>query len=162
MSDVDVGKTRAADRALEAIAEVERLLEATQRRALRQFSERGVLDWTLLNEWMDAESAACRPATEFEERETEYVLRIALPGLEPTGPDGAAKPRQLVIRTRHEGDRRTRSVTADRPATRRAVPPVFRPETVKATLRNGVLTLSAPKAGGAAAMPLPGNRAAVP
>ena len=161
MSDVDVGKTRAADKALAAIAEVERLLEATQRRALRQFGERGVLDWTLLIEWMDAESAACRPATEFEERETEYVLRIALPGFEPTGSDPAADPRQLVIRTRREGGRRIRSAATDRPATLRAVPPVFRPETVKATLHNGILILSAPKAAGAA-LPLPGSRAAPP
>ena len=161
MSDVDVGKTRAADRALAAIAEVERLLEATQRRALRQFSERGVLDWTLLNEWMDAESAACRPATEFEERETEYVLRIALPGFEPAGSDPVAEARHLVIRTRREGGRRIRSATTDRPATRRAMPPVFRPETVKATLHNGVLILSAPKAEGAA-LPLPGSRATLP
>ena len=162
MSDVDVGKTRAADKALAAIAEVERLLEATQRRALRQFSERGVLDWTLLNEWMDAESAALRPATELEERETEYVLRIALPRFEPTGgSDPVAEPRQLVIRTRREGGRRIRSATTDRPATGRAMPPLFRPETVKATLHNGVLILSAPKAAGAA-LPLPGSRAALP
>ena len=149
MSNVDVGKTRAADKALAAIAEVERLLEATQRRALQLFSERGVLDWTLLNEWLDAEGGSCGPATEFEERETEYLLRIALPGFD-ADTEFASEPRQLVVRARREGGKRRR---------RAALPPTFRAETVKATLHNGVLTLIAPKAVGAV-MPLPGSRVA--
>ena len=159
MSDVDTGKARAADKALAAIAEVERLLEATQRRALQLFSERGVLDWALLTEWLDAEGGNCGPATEFEERETEYVLRIALPGFD-AGAEFAPEPRQLVIRARRDGGRHTRSAKADRTGHRRAaLPPNFRAETVKATLHNGVLTLIAPKAAGAV-IPLPGSRAA--
>ncbi len=158
MSDVDSGRTPAADKALAAIAEVERLLEAAQRRALQLIGERGVLDWILLTEWFDAQGGTRGPATEFEERETEYVLRIALPGLDPAEP--AAEPRELVIRSKREGGKRTRSGTPDRTGRRSAaLPPYFRPETVKATLYNGVLTLIARKSAGTV-VPLPGSRAA--
>jgi HSP20 family molecular chaperone IbpA len=159
LSDTDAGRTPAADKALAAIAEVERLLEATQRRALRLFGERGVLDWILLNEWLDAGAGSCGPATEFEERETQYVLRIALPGVDPAS-ELASEPRELVIRSRREGGKRTRSGAPDRTGRRpAALPPGFRPETVKATLHNGVLTLIVPKAADAV-MPLPGSRTA--
>lgn len=158
MSDVDSGRTPAADKALAAIAEAERLLEVAQRRALQLIGERGVLDWTLLSEWLDAQGAARGPATEFEERETEYVLRIALPGFDPA--ELATEPRELVIRSKRERGKRNASVTADptghRPA---ALPPFFRPETAKATLHNGVLTLIARKTGGTV-VPPPDGRAA--
>ena len=100
MSDVDSGRTPAADKAPAAIAEVERLLEAAQRRALQLIGERGVLDWILLTEWFDAQGGTRGPATEFEERETEYVLRIALPGLDPAEPAGRTTRTRESLLTR--------------------------------------------------------------
>ena len=154
MSDVDSGRTPAADKALAAIAEVERLLEAAQRRALQLIGERGVLDWILLTEWLDAQGATREPVAEFEERENEYVLRIALPGFDPAKP--ATEPRELVIRSKRERGKRSSGrpdTTARRPA---ALPPFFRPETTKATLHNGVLTLIARKTAGSP-IPPPGR-----
>ncbi len=115
MSDVDSGRTPAADKARAAIAEVERLLEAAQRRA-------------------------------------------ALPGFDPA--ELATEPRELVIRSKRERGERNSSGTPDSTAHRpAALPPFFRPETAKATLHNGVLTLIARKAAGTV-VPPPDGRAA--
>ena len=157
MSSADEKGAGSTRRTLTAFTEVERVLKTTQRRALQLFSERGVVDGKALNDWMGRERETVWPTTEFEERETEHVLRIALPGVELNTIELTAGPRELVIRTKSGIDRsrpgndlaahRARSRGRSRDVWRRASLPVdFRAENVKATLHNGVLTIVAPKA----------------
>ncbi len=105
-----------------ALAEVERVIKATQQRALQLFSERGVVEGNAVNKWLAAEREPGWPATEFVEHEAKYVLRIALPGVDPDTLKLTAKARELTVLNRG-GDN------------------------VTASLHNGVLTIVAPKTG---------------
>lgn len=138
------GKKGASPATLAAFAEVEQVLKTTQRSALQLFGERGVVDGRALNEWLTAERDTGWPATEFVERETEYLLRIALPGVDPSTIELSTEPRELIIRTKNSTDKSARSRARDL-WRRRDLPVDFRSENAKATLDNGILTIIAPK-----------------
>lgn len=148
-------KKKSSPSALAAIAAVERAIEETQRNALKLLAERRVVDGGTLNDWLTAEPEDCWPVTEWVERETEYELRIALPGFDPSTTELTGKPRELIIETRERtadtprpADTGGAEPTICRRRLRRHVdiPVDFRADNVKATLLNGVLTIIAPKA----------------
>lgn len=123
-----------------ALAEAEQVIERTRRDALDLFHARGVIDRAALAEWVSGARDACWHVTDIVERETTFVITIALPGVHAGLAELTREPRQLVIRTRFGSDSRDSQVL------RRVDLPVdLNSERVEAELREGALVITAPK-----------------
>jgi HSP20 family molecular chaperone IbpA len=82
-----------------ALAETERLLAETQRRALNVFYDRGILDRDQLQKWLDGPEDACWRVVGIVEREKDFVVSIALPGVDAGFMELTREPRPLIVRT---------------------------------------------------------------
>jgi HSP20 family molecular chaperone IbpA len=122
-----------------ALAETERVIERTRREALGLFHARGVIDRSSLAAWVNGGRDACWHVTDIVERETTFVITIALPGVDPKLAELTREPRQLLIRTRPA------SSGAFRVLRRINLPVDLGSEHVKAELREGALIIEAPK-----------------
>ena len=128
------------DRSLPVFAEVDQLLQAVQRRAYELFEERGYAAGCDLDDWLAAERELCGPDLEVTEDETGFRLEVPVGGFERGDLDVTATPYELVVRaSRHGGEPRAmlRRVQLATPV---------EVEAVTATLKDGRLILTAPKA----------------
>jgi HSP20 family molecular chaperone IbpA len=123
-----------------ALAEAERVIQKTRRDAVNLFHARGVIDRAALAEWVSGARDACWHVTDIVERETTFVITIALPGVHAGLAELTREPRQLVIRARPGADSGSSQVLR-----RIDLPVDLRSERVRAELREGALVITAPK-----------------
>lgn len=128
------------DRSLPVFAEVDQLLQAVQRRAFELFEGRGCAAGRDLDDWLAAERELCGPELEVTEDDTGFRMEVPVSGFEPGDLDVTATPYELVVRASRGGEERRALLRRVRLATPVEV------EAVAATLKDGRLILTAPRA----------------
>ena len=140
---------------------IERMNEQISRRAYEIFEGRGGIAGNELDNWLAAErELRWQPPIELREKDNEFVLKMAAAGLNPKDIEIEVTPESLVLKgeVRHEHRDDTGTVHAcefESGTLFRAVhfPKKIDPAKMKAQLKNGMLHIKAPLAGGQ------GNRA---
>jgi HSP20 family molecular chaperone IbpA len=130
---------RAPDAVAAALGEAERVIEKTRHDAWALFHARGTIDHAALIKWLSGPRDACWHITDIVERESTFVITIALPGVNADFAELTREPRQLVIRTRRTADRDVSQVLQ-----RLDLPLDLNSEHVSAELRDGALVISIP------------------
>ncbi len=133
--------------------DVQRTFDEIQRRAFGLFQERGGFGGSDLEDWIRAERDLFQVgASELVEKEKEFVLRVAVPGLEAKHLKVTALPDTLVIEGQGEHVRESkeehtlfREFTEKKLFRRVDLPSNLDLDKVKATLDKGVLEITAPK-----------------
>jgi len=154
MSEIMVRKVLDLDdRSLPVFAEIDRVMESISRRARELFALHGGSEGRALDDWLQAEREICWPAAELVERDKQFDLRIALPGYEPHDIELTATPRELIVhghlRREHKektGDVRWSEFRSSDVYRRIELPAGIDVGHVKATLKQGMLTVVAAKA----------------
>jgi HSP20 family molecular chaperone IbpA len=131
---------RAPDDVSSALAEAERVIQETRHDALDLFHARGVTDRAALAKWLIGARDACWHITDVVERETAFVITIAIPGVHAELVELTREPRQLVVRTRSGSDSDGSQVLR-----RLDLPIDLTSERLKAEMRDGALVITAPK-----------------
>jgi HSP20 family protein len=132
--------------------EVERIEKQIMRRAYDLFLNRGALDGGDLEDWFTAENEfTWKAAVELSEKETEFVVQAAVPGLEAKDLDVQVTPDDLVIKAAashtHEEEEGTVHICEFRSGQlfrRIHFPKKIDPNQVKAEYSNGLLRITAP------------------
>jgi HSP20 family protein len=158
MTDVKITKCPSTtDRSLPVFAEVDRLMDSIRNRAYELFEGRGYGAGLALDDWLAAERDFCWPAAEFKETESAFKLEVALAGFEPAEVEVTATPTELIVRAKHAVERKpegmggaeqTRWSEFRRNEVYRRVelPAAVEVGKITATMKNGLLIISAPKA----------------
>jgi HSP20 family protein len=163
MSDVRIEKVRESDdRSLPVFAEMSRLVDRIRDRAFDLAAARGFVPDRALDDWLTAEREICWPAAELKENDEALELTVALAGFEPSDVTVTTTPRELIVKASSKVERRTPR-DGDTPEAvcwsefrsneimrRIELPRAIDVERTTATLRNGLLTVTAPKAKDAA------------
>jgi HSP20 family protein len=134
--------------------EVERMRDRIMRRAYDIFTSNGGLFGKDTVDWMQAEQELVwRPAIELTEKDDEYRLELAAPGVDPKNIDIEVTPEDILIRAdvHHEHRKEEGDVYACEFAHGNLfrsihLPKKIDPEKVKAEFKNGLLSLNAPVA----------------
>jgi HSP20 family molecular chaperone IbpA len=143
---------KATDRSRKALFQADRLIEKIGQGVYNLLATRGVLDGGALPEWQrPAEREPRRLHAEVIEGEAEIVVHITIPGFEPGEIDVTAKPRELVIQATHDTTAKAAEESRPRDDGFRSIqlPAEVDVEKVTSRLRNGILTIVAPKSGAA-------------
>ncbi|MBS0393581.1 MAG: Hsp20/alpha crystallin family protein [Proteobacteria bacterium] len=157
MSEVNLKRMKTDERELPLFQAAERMMEAIQQRAYELASGRGFGAGRALDDWLAAERECGWPASELVERDQDYVLSVALPGVEPADIAVTATPRALYIEAHAKSGLREAAVegkttvhwsalAAAEFCRRLEFPRDIEVERVTATLRNGLLRITARKA----------------
>lgn len=156
MSEITIQKvTRPEDRTLPIFRETEDLLRRIRERAYGLFSGRAFDAGHALDDWLIAERELCWPAGELTERDADYTLSLALPGFEPDEISVTATPRELIVHAKlarkeeakkEEGETRWSEFRTNDVYRRVELAKDIDVQKVTASLRNGLLKVSAPKA----------------
>jgi HSP20 family protein len=154
MSEVHDKKMRqATDRSRKALFRADRLIEKIGQGVYNLLATRGVLDGAPLS----GESTAGQPArglhAEVLETEAEFTVHVTIPGFEPGDIDVTAKPRELVIQAQQGAGGKAAPESQRRDGGFRRIPlrGEVDVEKVTSTLKNGILTIVAPKSRAAGA-----------
>ena len=134
--------------------EVERMRDRIMRRAHDIFTSNGGLFGKDTEDWLQAEQELVwRPAIELTEKDDEYRLELAAPGVDPKNIDIEVTPEDILIRAdvHHEHRKEEGDVYACEFAHGNLfrsihLPKKIDPEKVKAEFKNGLLSLNAPVA----------------
>jgi HSP20 family protein len=134
--------------------EVERMRDRIMRRAYDIFTSNGGLFGRDTEDWMQAEQELVwRPAIELSEKDDEFRLELAAPGVDPKNIDIEVTPEDILIRAdvHHEHRKEEGDVYACEFAHGNLfrsihLPKKIDPEKVKAEFKNGLLRLNAPVA----------------
>jgi HSP20 family protein len=154
MSKVNVEKVADEhDRSLPVFEEFEKIAEKIRLKAWSLFSGRGSQPGNELEDWLAAEREICWPTAELAERDEVYTIRIALAGFKSDEIDVTATPHEVLVRAEHRSDAsgqeddgvkwsefRSNSVFRRIPFPERA-----EIDEIKASFRNGMLRIRAPK-----------------
>jgi HSP20 family molecular chaperone IbpA len=124
-----------------ALVQAEQVLEATRRRVLRLLYERGEVDRNTLYMLLALKADACWRITEIVERETDFVITVALPGADAELLDLTVEARELVITAKPAAYPFPATVSG-----RLGLPIDLQSDSVKASLHHGTLVVIAPKA----------------
>jgi HSP20 family protein len=133
--------------------QIERMHDRVMRRAHEIFSSNGGFFGNDLEDWLQAErELVWKPAIELEERNNEFHLKLAAPGVEPKDLDIEVTPEVILVKAevRHEHEEDS-GVYACEFASGNLFRSIHLPkkidaEQVKAEFKNGILTLKAPVA----------------
>ena len=134
--------------------EIERMQDRIMRRAYDIFSSSGSIFGRDLEDWLQAErELVWKPAIDLEEKENEFRLRIALPGVNPKDIDIEVTPEDILVKAdlHHEHKDEKGEVHTSEFASGNLFRSIHLPKTidadkVKAEFKNGMLTLKAPVA----------------
>ena len=159
MTDISLTKVSSAeDRRLPVFAQIDRMMEDIGRRAREIWEQGGFRPGHALDDWLRAEREFCWPAAELSERDQEFLLDIALPGYESSEVEVTVTPREIIV---HASKTRERAGETAKARDRRLCWSEFRGndvyrrfelpsgidvDQVKATMRHGMLHVTAPKA----------------
>ena len=158
MSRVEIKKVpETADRTLPVFAEFERVADQIRAEAYNLFKHRGASDGHALDDWLAAERAFCWPAAELAEAKDGYSLKVALAGFDPKEIEVTATPREIMVKATHEQEDKSAEDDA-RPTwtefrrsdvyRRVELPAPINVDGIAASLKNGMLEITAPKAKG--------------
>jgi HSP20 family protein len=134
--------------------EVERMQDRIMRRAYDIFTSNGSLFGRDFGDWMQAErELVWKPAIELAEKDNEFRLELAAPGIDPKNIDIEVTPEDILIRAeahhehrREEGEVHTCEFAHGTLFRSIHLPKKIDADKVKAEFKNGLLTLSAPVA----------------
>jgi HSP20 family molecular chaperone IbpA len=128
------------DRSLPVFDELDRLMQAVEHRAYEIFEGRGRGVGHDLDDWLAAERELCGPELEVTEDEAGFRLEVPVGDFEQADIEVTATPCELIVRAARDGEARRELLRRVRVATPVAV------EAVTATVKDGRLILTAPKA----------------
>jgi HSP20 family molecular chaperone IbpA len=143
---------------LPVFTEMEAVLERIRARAFDLFSRRGFGEGHAFDDWLAAEREICWPAGELVEEDKAFTLNVALPGFEPADISVTATPHQLVVHAKSKteskkeeeakkGQKVCWSEFRGNDVYRQVdLPKDIDPQSVSASLHNGLLKIVATKA----------------
>jgi HSP20 family molecular chaperone IbpA len=160
MSEIQVQKVTDEGKqpALPVFKEMEAVFDRIRGRAFDLFSRRGFGDGHALDDWLTAEREICWPAGELVEQDKTFTLSVGLPGFEPADISVTATPHQLVVHAKSKieskkeqeakkGQKVYWSEFRSNDVYRQAeLPKDIDPQSVSASLHNGLLKIVATKA----------------
>lgn len=155
MSRVEVQKIpEANDRNLPVFEEFDRIADQIRMQAYNLFAHRGG-DGHALDDWLTAERELCWPAAELAESESQYLLKVALAGFASKEIEVTATPREIMIKAAHkhqrsggdgEADLKWSEFQSNDVMRRFELPADVDVDRISASLDNGLLEITAPKA----------------
>jgi len=143
---------------LPVFKEMESVLARVRARAFDLFSRRGFGDGHALDDWLAAEREICWPAGELVEQDKAFTVNVGLPGFEPADISVTATPHQLVVHAQSKienkkeeegkkGQKVCWSEFRSNDVYRQVdLPKDIDPQSVSASLQNGLLKIVASKA----------------
>jgi HSP20 family molecular chaperone IbpA len=155
MPEVNVQKIPTTDdRSLPIFDEFERLAERIRLEAYNLFVHRGSNGAGALDDWLEAERHLCWPAAKLAEHDGAFTLEVALAGFEPGEISLTATPREVMIKACHKGTKKSdgkeprnlrwSEFRSDEVFRRIELPSTIDVGKTTASLKNGLLTVSAP------------------
>ena len=131
--------------------EMNQMQDRVMRRAYDLFEKNGRLFGRDLDDWLQAERELFwKPAMELREADGEFVLEVAVPGVDPKDVDIQVTPEDIVLKAdiqhKHEEKKGTVHICefqSGRMFRSVHIPKRINPDTVKAEIKNGLLTLKA-------------------
>ena len=150
-----MGNNRLVKKVESLFEELNAMEQAVMNRAYQRFCDRGQQPGRALDDWLAAEEeAAWSPPVELGEHNGEYVLKAAVAGIDPKTLDVRVTADDVLITS--EGEPHHHDESADRVhlcelgsgRLFRSIhfPGPVDPDKVKAEVKNGLLTLRAPRA----------------
>jgi HSP20 family protein len=132
--------------------EIDRMQDRIMRRAYDIFSENGGIFGRDMDDWLRAErELVWKPAIELEEKDDEFRLQIATPGVDSKNIDIEVTPEDILVKAdvHHEHKEKKGEVYAcefESGNLFRSIhlPKKIDPDKVKAEFKNGMLSLTAP------------------
>lgn len=156
MSEIEINRVpREGDRSLPVFEEFDRMVDRIRLEAYNLFAHRGAGDGHALDDWLTAEREFCWPSAELAESEGEYTLKVAMAGFEPNEISVTATPGEIMIKAAHErrdsgSDEKERlrwsEFRSDDVMRRVELPTAVEIGKLSASLKNGMLEITAPKA----------------
>lgn len=133
------------------VGHFQRLIE---QRAYELFTNAGFTHGHDLDDWLKAEAEFLHPAPlHVEESESEYVVRVEVPGFQENEIDVAANVDQVIISAQHtsESEQKEGKIVGTEQESKSicrsfALPSNIDPHKVRKELRDGVLEITLPKA----------------
>jgi len=134
--------------------ELDRMQDRIMRRAYEIFSGNGGIFGKDIEDWLQAErELVWKPAIELEEKDNEFLLQIAAPGVDPKDIDIEVTSEDILVKAdvHHEHKEKKGDVYACEFASGNLfrsihLPKKIDPDKVKAEFKNGMLSLKAPVA----------------
>ena len=134
--------------------EIERMQDRIMRRAYDIFSSNGGFFGRDIADWLQAErELVWQPLIELEEKDDEFLLKVAIPGVDPKDIDIEVTPEDILVKAdvRHEHKEKKGEVYACEFASGNLfrsihLPKKINADKVKAEFKNGMLSLKAPVA----------------
>lgn len=134
--------------------EMERMQERIMRRAYDIFTSNGGIFGRDIADWLQAErELVWKPSIELEEKDNEFRLQVAVPGVDPKDIDIEVTPEYILVKAEvhHEHKEEKGEVYACEFAFGNLfrsihLPKKIDPDKVKAEFKNGLLSLKAPVA----------------
>ena len=134
--------------------EMERMQDRIMRRAYEIFSSNGGIFGRDTEDWLQAErELVWKPAVELEEKDDEFRLQLAAPGVDPKDIDIEVTPEDILVKAdlHHEHKEKKGDVYVCEFASGNLfrsihLPKKIDPDKVKAEFKNGLLSLKAPVA----------------
>ena len=134
--------------------EIAKTQDQIMRRAYDIFNANGAFFGRDVEDWLQAErELVWKPAIEIEERDGEFRLRVALPGVDPKHLEVRVTPEDILIKseTKHEHEEKEGEICTCEFASGNLFRSIHLPkkidaDKVKAEFKNGILTLKAPVA----------------
>ncbi|HYB65123.1 MAG TPA: Hsp20 family protein [Steroidobacteraceae bacterium] len=135
---------------LPVFKEIEQIVERIRARAFDLSSGRGFAEGHAIDDWLTAEREICWPATELTEDERTFSLSVALPGFEAAEISVTATANELIVhatsKARKGGGKLYWSEFRSNDVYRLVdLPKVIDPQSVSASLHNGLLKIVATK-----------------
>jgi len=155
MSQVAINKCKDAETTSQTLLEkIEAIAASIRERAFHLFQSRNGANGSDLDDWLQAErDVVWSPASELVNDEKEFRARIAVPGFEAKDIQVSAMPDELVIQaeTTHSHEGKSGNVcfcefSGKQLFRRLDLPASVDVDKVKASLDNGILQITAPKA----------------
>lgn len=155
MSKVKINKVESnEDRSLPVFAEFDMMLDRIRQRAHELFHERGASKGRDLDNWLDAEKEICWTASELNEDDDEFELKVALAGFDHDDISVTANPGELMVKAEQMSERKSDEKSTvhwsefrDKSVYRRIeLPTSIDVDKVEAKLKDGMLIVEAPKA----------------
>lgn len=147
MHNVKIKRVESDADLLPMLGEFERLIDEITRRAYQRFEERGREHGRDLDDWLLTESDVLgAPAAEMTESKGEFQVAVALNGFKPTGISVIAGSRDTIVTVKNGISDGLPSMKVMRHI---RYPQLVEVETVRASFDNGILSITAAKAGAA-------------